>query len=250
MTEKIRINRFISQCGIASRRKAEELINQGRVSINKKKAILSDTVDPSKDIVELDGLKIKDLKNFEYHLLYKPAGVLSTASDERGRKTVLDFLPKNSKAVPVGRLDLDTTGVLLLMSDGELHYRLTHPSFEIKKVYKITVAGEFTEEKAKEIMVGIEINGLTMKAKKIVILNQKKRELSEIIMTLAEGRKREVKELLKAVDCRVVKLERIVFANITCHNMKEGETRSLTKKEVKSLYKLTGLDKKQSPPQP
>jgi 23S rRNA pseudouridine2605 synthase len=244
MTEKkIRINRFIAQSGIASRRKAEELINDGRVKINGRTAILSDTVDVDDDIVEFDGKKIQSAEKLEYYLLYKPAGILSASSDDRGRKTVSDLLPKGSKAVPVGRLDLDTTGVLLLTTDGELHYRLTHPSFNVKKIYKATVAGEFTEEKAQMIKSGIEIEGVVMKAEKLVVLNRRGSLVTDITMVLNEGRKREVKELVKAVGCRVIQLERVAFANITCNKMKKGDIRPLTDNEIESLHKLTGLKK-------
>ncbi|HNZ54533.1 MAG TPA: pseudouridine synthase [bacterium] len=241
--KKIRINRFIAQSGIASRRKAEELINEGRVTINGRKAILSDTVDADNDVVEFDGKKIQSADKLEYYLLYKPAGILSTSSDDRGRKTVSDLLPEGSKAVPVGRLDLDTTGVLILTTDGELHYRLTHPSFNIKKIYKATIAGEFTEEKAKKITAGIEIDGIIMRAEKLVILNRRGETVTDITIVLNEGRKREIKELVRAVGCRVIQLERVAFANITCNEMNKGEIRPLTDTEISSLYKLTGLKK-------
>lgn len=243
MTEKIRINRFLSKCGVASRRKAEEFIDQGRVTINGIKSILSDTVDPDSDIVEFDGKELSFPKDFEYYLLYKPDGVLSSSSDDRGRKTVSEFLPEGSSAVPVGRLDLDTTGVLLLTTDGELHHRLTHPSYNIKKIYKATVSGEFTEEKAEKIQNGIEIEGVLMKAEKLVVLNKRGDRITDIMMTLSEGRKREVKELVKAVGCRVFQLERISFANITCNGMEKGTVRPLTPEEIKNLYKMTGLEK-------
>jgi len=241
--KKVRINRFIAQSGTASRRKAEELINEGRVTINGRKAILSDTVDTHNDVIEFDGRKIQSADKLEYYLLYKPAGILSTSSDDRGRKTVSDLLPEGSKAVPAGRLDLDTTGVLILTTDGELHYRLTHPSFNIKKIYKATIAGEFTEEKAKKITTGIEIDGIIMRAEKLVILNRRGETVTDITIVLNEGRKREIKELVRAVECRVIQLERVAFANITCKGMKKGEIRPLTDTEISSLYKLTGLIK-------
>ena len=244
MTDNIiRINRFISKCGIASRRKAEELINEGSVTINGRKAILSDTVNTDSDIVELDGKTLVLPMEFEYFLLYKPKGVLSSSSDDRGRKTVTDLLPKGSKAVPAGRLDLDTTGVLILTTDGELHYRLTHPSFNVKKIYKATIAGEFTEEKAKKITTGIEIDGVIMKAEKVVVLNRRGETVTDITIVLNEGRKREVKELVKAVGCGVIQLERIAFGNMTTAGMNQGEVRPLTLQEIERLYKLTGLKK-------
>jgi 23S rRNA pseudouridine2605 synthase len=177
----------------------------------------------------------------EYYLFNKPIDVLSSCSDDRGRKTISDFLPQGSNAVPVGRLDLDTTGVLILTSDGELHFRLTHPSFGIKKIYKAKVAGDFDKEKASSIIKGVEIEGFIMKAEKLSIINQKGR-VTDILIVLNEGRKREIKELIKAVGCRVVRLERIAFGNITCDGLAPGEIRPLTPDEIKYLKKITDLN--------
>lgn len=239
MTDKIyRINRYLSLCGLSSRRKAEELINSGTVKINGRTAILSDQVDIEKDVVTVNGKIISVPHEHEYYVLNKPIDVLSSYSDDRGRKTVADLLPKGSKAVPVGRLDLDTTGVLILTTDGELHYRLTHPSFGVRKVYKAKVAGDFNKEKADLIVKGIEIEGFIMKAEKLTITNQKGR-VSDILIVLNEGRKREIKELIKAVGCRVVKLERTAFGTITCAGLAPGEIRPLTEEEIKYLKKIT-----------
>lgn len=241
MTDNLyRINRYLSLCGISSRRKAEELINSGTVKINGRTAILSDQVDIEKDIVTVDGKVISVPHEHEYYVLNKPIDVLSSYSDDRGRKTVTDLLPKGSKAVPAGRLDLDTTGVLILTTDGELHYRLTHPSFGVKKVYKAKVAGDFDKEKAGLIIKGVEIEGFIMKAEKLTILNQKGR-VTDILIVLNEGRKREIKELIKAVGCRVVKLERTAFGTITCAGLAPGEIRPLTKDEINYLKKITDL---------
>lgn len=241
MTDNLyRINRYLSLCGISSRRKAEELINSGTVKINGRTAILSDQVNIEKDIVTVDGKVISVPHEHEYYVLNKPIDVLSSYSDDRGRKTVTDLLPKGSKAVPAGRLDLDTTGVLILTTDGELHYRLTHPSFGVKKVYKAKVAGDFDKEKAGLIIKGVEIEGFIMKAEKLTILNQKGR-VTDILIVLNEGRKREIKELIKAVGCRVVKLERTAFGTITCAGLAPGEIRPLTKDEINYLKKITDL---------
>lgn len=243
MTDTInyRINRYLSLCNIASRRKAEDLISAGKVTINGRTAVLSDTVDITKDIVLCDGKPVVVPSGHEYFLLNKPIDVLSSSTDDRGRKTVSDFLPKGSKAVPVGRLDLDTTGVLILTTDGELHYRLTHPSFEVKKVYKVKIAGDFDKKKADSIISGIEIEGFTMKAEKLSIINQKGK-VTDALIVLNEGRKREIKELVKAVDCRVVRLERIAFGSITCDGLAPGDIRPLTQEEIKYLKKLTDLN--------
>lgn len=238
----MRINRFLALCKVASRRKAEELIVAGKVRINGRTAVLTDEVSAS-DCVEFGGKILTPPVEFDYFLLNKPAGVLSSVGDDRGRKSVVDFLPRGCKAAPVGRLDLDTTGVLLLTNDGELLYRLTHPSYGIRKIYRAGVAGDFTPELADRLKKGVSVDGVGMKAEAVAINTQKNR-YSEITITLVEGRKREVKEMVRAVGCRVVSLTRISFANITCRGLETGEVRRLTDAEVAALYRLTGLSGK------
>ena len=236
----MRINRFLALCKVASRRKSEELINAGKITINGRVAVLADEADPEKDIVEYNGKKLVVPSTYDYFLLNKPANVISAASDDRGRKVVTDFLPKGSHAVPVGRLDFDTTGVLLLTNDGELAYRLTHPSFGVRKIYRAKVLGDFTPEKAEMMKSGIEVEGVLMQAEAVSITSKRGR-VSDVTVSLHEGKKREVKELFKALNCRVLELERFAFGNITCRGLKPGEIRKLTEEEVQYLYKLTGI---------
>lgn len=239
----MRINRFLALCKVASRRKSEELITAGKIRINGRPAVLSDEVEPERDIVEYNGKKLVIPSSYDYFLLNKPAGVISAASDDRGRKVVTDFLPHGTHAVPVGRLDFDTTGVLLLTNDGELAYRLTHPSFGVRKIYRAKVLGDFTSEKAEMMKSGIEVNGERMQAEAVSITSRRGR-VSDVTVSLHEGKKREVKELFKALECRVLELERFAFGNITCRGIKPGEIRRLTDEEVRYLYKLTKLSGK------
>ena len=239
----MRINRFLALCKVASRRKSEELITAGKIRINGRTAVLADDVEPERDVVEYNGKKLTIPDAYEYFLLNKPAGVISAAGDDRGRKVVTDFLPQGSHAVPVGRLDYDTTGVLLLTNDGELTYRLTHPSFGVRKIYRAKVFGDLTPEKAEMMKSGIEVNGEVMQAEAVSVTSRHGR-VSDVTVSLHEGKKREVKELVKAVGCRVLELERFAFGNITCRGLKPGEIRRLTEEEVRYLYKLTGLSNK------
>ena len=239
----MRINRYLALCKLASRRKSEELVTAGKIRINGRVAVLADDVDPENDVVEYNGKKLTIPDSYEYFLLNKPAGVLSASSDDRGRKVVTDFLPAGSHAVPVGRLDFDTTGVLLLTNDGELTYRLTHPSFGIRKIYRAKVLGDFTPEKAESIKAGITLEGEFMQAEAVSVTSRHGR-ISQVTITLHEGKKREVKELVKAVGCRVLELERFAFGSITCRGLKPGEIRKLTEEEVRYLYKLTKLSQK------
>ena len=239
----MRINRFLALCKIASRRKSEELVTAGKIKINGHLAVLADDVDPEKDVIEYNGKKLTIPDSYEYFLLNKPSGVISAASDDRGRKVVTDFLPDGSHAVPVGRLDFDTTGVLLLTNDGELTYRLTHPSFGVRKIYRAKVLGDFTQEKAEMMKAGITIEGDFMQAEEVSITSSHGR-IHNVTVSLHEGKKREVKELIKAVGCRVIELERFAFGSITCRGLKPGEIRRLTDDEVQYLYKLTKLSEK------
>lgn len=239
----MRINRFLALCKTASRRKSEELVTAGKIKINGRVAVLADDVDPEKDTVEYNGKELRLPQSYDYFLLNKPAGVISAASDDRGRKVVTDFLPAGSYAVPVGRLDFDTTGVLLLTNDGELAYRLTHPSFGVRKIYRAKVLGDLTQEKAEMIKSGIETEGGFMQAEAVSVTSRHGR-ISQVTISLHEGKKREVKELIKAVGCRVLELERFAFGSITCRGLKPGEIRRLTEEEVQYLYKLTGISGK------
>ena len=239
----MRINRFLALCKVASRRKSEELVTAGKIKINGRLAVLADDVDPEKDTVEYNGKKLKVPESYEYFLLNKPKNVLSSVTDDRGRKVVTDFLPEGSHAVPVGRLDFDTTGVLLLTNDGELTYRLTHPSFGVRKIYRAKVLGDFTQEKAEMMKAGITVEGESMQAEAVSI-NSSRGKIHSITVSLHEGKKREVKELVKAVGCRVIELERFAFGSITCKGLEAGEIRRLTEEEVQYLYKLTKLSEK------
>lgn len=239
----MRINRFLALCKIASRRKSEELVTAGKIKINGRLAVLADDVDPEKDTVEYNGKKLVVPESYEYFLLNKPKNVLSSVTDDRGRKVVTDFLPAGSHAVPVGRLDFDTTGVLLLTNDGELTYRLTHPSFGVRKIYRAKVLGDFTQEKADLMKAGITVEGEFMQAEAVSI-NSSHGRIHNVTVALHEGKKREVKELVKAVGCRVLELERFAFGSITCKGLEIGGIRRLTDEEIKYLYRLTKLSEK------
>ena len=231
-----RINKYIASTGLVSRRKADNLIEQEKILINGKIAKKGDSVNIFKDKVSFEGktLYLPDQKT--YLVLNKPAGYITAVSDERGKSTVMELFEKNLKVVPVGRLDKDTAGVLLFSNDGDFVYKLTHPKFEIEKIYIAELNGAFSEDKAKVIEQGVEINGHFCKAKSVEIYD-KKYKLA-IKMVLTEGRKHEVKELVKAVGLRVLNLKRISFAGITLKNIPEGKYRFLTKTEVEQLKQL------------
>lgn len=240
----MRINKFLAHCGVASRRQADLFIKKGKVSVNGE--VLESPgfdVDESKDVVCIDGKRIKPIDNFTYAVLNKPAGYLTSRSDPHHNKFVIDLVKDIPQRVnPVGRLDMDSEGVLLLTNDGELAFRLTHPRYNIKKIYRARVIGKMASAKLNLFQKGIKLpDGAVGKANVSII--SRSAERSEIELELTEGRKREVKYLCEAVGHRVIRLKRISFGGITCKGLKKGKWRELTDSEVNSLKRLTGLSK-------
>ncbi len=234
----MRLNKFLAQAGISSRRGADLLIQSGRVTVNGVKIEkLGILIDEEKDDIRVDGKKGSLPEKFVYILLNKPKGYLCTVKDNFGRPTVLDLLSKDRKVFPVGRLDLDTEGVLLLTNDGELAYRLTHPKFQVEKSYLVTVKGEMNEKILKNFHKGIKLNdGEIAKGEAKILKVQKGSSVFEV--KLKEGRKREIKRMCKAVGLTVIDLVRTKFADLTTKNLKPGAWRYLREKEIVRLKEM------------
>jgi pseudouridine synthase len=238
----IRINKYLSLCGVTSRRGAEALIAEGRITVNESRLEKPGAViDENTDIVKVDGVIVAPVDVNVYVLLNKPASVMTTLNDPFKRKTILNFLKKlPDRVYPVGRLDFDTEGVLLLTNDGDLAYRLAHPRYQVPKVYEALVKGQFNRESAEKMLRGIKLeDGATGKARADILGFVK--SMTRVRLTLTEGRKREVKQLCKAVGHPVEKLRRVEFAGITARNLAIGEWRYLTSTEISRLKSLTGL---------
>jgi 23S rRNA pseudouridine2605 synthase len=237
----MRLNKFLAQAGISSRRGADLLIQSGRVTVNGIKIEeLGILIDEKKDEIRVDGKKVPLPEKFVYTLLNKPKGYLCTVKDSFGRPTVLDLLGKDKKVFPVGRLDLDTEGVLLLTNDGELAYRLTHPKFQVEKTYLVTVEGEMNEKILKKFYKGIKLaDGEIAKGEAKILKVEKGSSVFEV--KLREGRKREIKRMCKAVGLSVTNLVRTKFANLTAKNLKPGAWRYLREKEIEDLKRTVGL---------
>lgn len=233
-----RIQKIIANSGYASRRKAEELIKQGRVTVNGEivrelgqKASYADTI-----MIDGEALKKEDK---EYILLYKPRGIVTTSSDDKHRKTVIDLVETPKRVYPVGRLDYDTSGVLLLTNDGELTNLLTHPSSNIEKVYLVKIDEAVNPHVLKKLETGVIIDGKkTAPAKVKVKKIDKKKNKSLIYLTVHEGRNHQVKKMFEAIGYKVAKLKREKFAGLDLHSLKSGEWRRLSVHEVKVLYSL------------
>lgn len=242
MNPEIRLQKYLASCGVASRRQAETLIEEGRVTVNGVKAALGRKIDPRIDKVAVDGKPVKT-ENLVYVLLNKPKGYVTTAKDTHARKTVLECLAGVSERVfPVGRLDLDTEGVLLLTNDGELAHRLMHPRFGIKKVYQAWVRGHVSRDVLKQFKKGIELDdGMTAPAEAAIA--DRRPNATLLRLTLFEGRKREVKRMCKAVGHPVQTLRRESFAGLNAGNLQPGHWRYLTEDEIAQIKRLADMNK-------
>jgi 23S rRNA pseudouridine2605 synthase len=237
----MRLNKFLARSGVCSRRNADLLIQSGRVAINGIPVQkLGVQVDENQDEVTVDGKKVSLNQNLLYILLNKPKDYLSTVKDNFRRPTVLDLVGKEKNIFPVGRLDKDTEGVLLLTNDGELTFRLTHPRFEIEKTYRVTVKGRMDSEALTRLKQGIRLEeGVMARGEGRII--QRGEEKSVFQLTLKEGRKREVKMMCQAIGLRVIELKRTEFAGLTTKGLKVGEWRYLTEREVTRLKQMAVL---------
>ncbi len=238
----IRINKYLSASGVSSRREADSLIEQGRVKVNGKIVqALGSKIDENKDRIEVDGKTVEGAQGKVYMLLNKPPGFLVTLKDPFQRPTIMDFLPKlRTRIFPIGRLDFDSEGLLLMTNDGELSNRLLHPRYEIKKTYLVKIKGHPEKVQISRLERGIPIDGKkTAPAKIFPISSSPKRSLFKV--ELHEGRKREIRRMFEAIGYHVLLLRRIKFAGLTLDGLNPGDWRYLTETEVQNLYKKVGL---------
>ena len=224
----MRLNAYLARAGIASRRGADELIKAGRVTVNGESGQLNTFVE-SRDRVEVDGRAVEQ-QALAYVLLHKPAGIVTTARDPQGRPTVVDLVQHPARVVPVGRLDADTTGALLLTNDGPLAHRLAHPRYGVEKVYEAQVEGEPSDEALAQLAEGVELeDGRTAPAR------VRRLHRSRVELVLHEGRKHQVKRMLEAVGHPVVWLRRTRYAGLGVEGLEPGEWRELSASEVERL---------------
>jgi 23S rRNA pseudouridine2605 synthase len=230
----MRLNAYLARAGVASRRGADDLIKAGRVRVNGRPGELGTFVGDADD-VEVDGRPVAK-QVLAYRLLHKPPGVVTTARDPRGRPTVVELVPSEPRVVPVGRLDADTTGVLLLTNDGLLAHRLAHPRYEVDKVYDVEVEGDPTPDVLRRLAEGIDLDdGHTAPAR------ARKLAPGRLELTIHEGRKHQVKRMCAAVGYQVRRLHRSGYAGLDARGLAPGEWRDLTREEVAALRRLVGI---------
>lgn len=231
----MRINKFMAECGVASRRACDEMILEGRVKVNGKKI---DTpgleINEFNDAVTLDGRRITLVSKKYYIMLHKPKGYVTTVKDDKGRKTAMELIKIRSRLYPVGRLDYDTEGLLLLTNDGQLAYALTHPSHEVPKTYIAKIKGKISDTEVRQLRKGVEIDGkMTLPA--VVKIIETDDEFSRVEVTIKEGRNHQIKKMFEVVGKEVVFLKRTAIGPLKLGGLGRGEYKNLTSKEIEIL---------------
>ncbi len=243
MEEKIRLQKYLADCGVASRRKAEELILQGKVAVNGEIITeLGTKIEPNKDIVTYQGKKVETSHEYVYILLNKPIGYVTTAKDQFNRDSVLDLVKTNKRLVPVGRLDMYTSGALILTNDGDFVYKVTHPKHEIDKTYTVTIHGIVKNEEVEQLRKGVEIEGagekyLTKPARVKILKTDEEKNQSRLEITIHEGKNRQVRKMCEAVGHKVLALHRSKIAGIGVKDIPLGKWRYLKEGEIKKILK-------------
>ncbi len=234
----MRLQKMMASSGVASRRKSEELILEGRVKVNGELVTeLGFKVDENKDSVEVDGKIINISEKHVYYILHKPERIVSSAKDEKGRKTVVDMIESEARLYPVGRLDFMSSGLIILTNDGDLTYKLTHPKHDITKTYEVTISPCLNAKQVSKLRSGVAIDGRKTYPCQVHLLKQSgNRQTYNII--LKEGRNRQIRKMVEAVGSNVIKLKRIAVGDITLKGLDYGEYRKLSKAEVKYLKRI------------
>lgn len=233
---EVRLQKFMAECGVASRRKSEELIEMGKVKVNGHVAHIGDKINPKKDLVTVRGKKINKVDRMYYIMLNKPRGYVTTVSDELGRKTVMDLIDVKARIYPVGRLDKESEGLLILTNDGSFANALTHPKHNYAKVYRVTVRPSVNDEILDKLRNGIEIDGRkTAPCDVNIVTEEEGRVVLEFI--LREGRNRQIRKMCEAVNLEVARLKRISIGPVKLGMLQPGKSRELTDNEVRKLLR-------------
>ena len=234
--EEIRIQKYLSDCGVMSRRAAEREIEQGKIYINGQRAVIGQKIDPSKDVVKYNNEIVGQAdKHFQYIMLYKPRGYVTTMSDEKNRKCITELIKDiGTRVYPIGRLDMYSEGLLLLTNDGDLTNKLTHPKHNIPKIYHVKLAGDVTPEQLKALSSPMTIDDYEIQPVENELVSRNEHN-TVIRMTLYEGRNRQIRKMCENLDLEILNLKRIAVGNITLGDLHPGKWRRLTQSQIKYL---------------
>ena len=240
----MRLQKYLAECGVASRRKSEELIGQGKVKVNGRVAQIGDKINPKKDDITVSGKKVVKSRQYTYIILHKPRGFITTMSDEMGRKCVAELIKDvNARVYPVGRLDRDSEGMLLMTNDGEFANAMTHPTKHVPKTYRVTVRPSITDEQITALTTGIMLEGRkTAPAEVRVLTREEGRVVIEIV--LYEGRNRQIRKMCESLGLEVARLKRTAIGTIKLGMLPQGKWRELTEDEVHKLMSNTSINRK------
>ncbi len=240
----MRLQKYLAECGVASRRKSEELIEQGKVKVNGRVAHIGDKVNPKKDDITVSGKRVVKSRQYTYIILHKPRGFITTMSDEMGRKCVAELVKDvKARVYPVGRLDRDSEGMLLMTNDGEFANAMTHPTKHVPKTYRVTVRPSITDEQITALTTGIMLEGrMTAPAEVRVLTREEGRVVIEII--LYEGRNRQIRKMCESLGLEVARLKRTAIGSIKLGMLPQGKWRELTEEEVHKLMSNTSINRK------
>lgn len=237
--EEIRLQKYMAEAGVASRRKCEEYILDGRVKVNGRTIYeLGTKVNTKTDVVEFDDKVIKIVEELVYILLNKPIGYVTTVKEQFERDTVMELVKTNKRLVPVGRLDMYTSGALILTNDGDFVFKVTHPKHEIEKTYTVTVQGKVTQEEVMSLRQGVDIGEYVTKPARVKIMRiDEERNISRLEIVIHEGKNRQVRRMCEAIDKRVIALHRSKIGELSVKDVELGKWKYLTKKDVENLLK-------------
>lgn len=233
--EKIRLNKFMSDSGVCSRRAADTLIFSGKVRINGITAQVGTKVDPEKDVVFVNGKRVEAGSEKVYYILNKPVGYVTTSSDPFGRKKIVDLVPSDPRVYPVGRLDYDTSGLLILTNDGDFTHRCTHPKFEKEKEYEVNCRIQNSEFKISKFKEGVKLEEGLAKVDKISILEEKG-SVIKLSIVIHQGWNRQIRRMCEALGLEVISLKRVRIGDMKLPNIKEGEYKLFGEKEIKKYF--------------
>ena len=234
----MRINKYLAECGVASRRACDKLVAEGQVTVNGHTAAIGEDIDEQRDTIAVRGVPVERSIRHQYYLMNKPKGYICSVHDDRGRKTVLDLMPdRGGRIYPVGLLDYDTEGMLILTDDGDLAFRLTHPKNEIPKTYLVKIEGGITDAELNRLRAGVELDGKRTNKSKIKVVETDKK-FTKLHVTINEGRNRQVRRMFESVGKEITFLKRIKIGDMGLGSLERGKVRKLTAEEI--LY-LTNL---------